>query len=234
MAQIIENIIVFEVLGTKYGIADAAGQLLWVSTALSACNASSLTLNHAELEHDRSQTVLPPKTHIRTTHIPHHVGTAHVKVTYKTTSLDHTLQLAEGQCWHNLFQQCAIVDSYPIPARPSRQPGLEIPLEMMAMLACAERVTPFGNDLIVKGFSTLLFATGYRDKCMTWHLICNDDDSRVSFADDRIPTRSRDSALSLQLNDAFQVRHIVGWTGKIRSNTGMVTLSSIHVLICHR
>ena len=224
MAEILGKDMVFEILGTKYGIADAVEQLLWVSTALSiSTDTSKVSLKYAELEHDLLRATETPKTHIKTSHKPYHVGTAHIVVAYKTKPLDHNLKHNEGQCWYQLFQHCTIVDGYPIPSRPAQQPGLEISLDMMAMLACADRVTPFGNDLIIKGFSTLLYATGYRDQCMIWHLIYNDNDRRISFSDKHIPPRSHDSALSPKLQDIFTMRHIVGWAGIIQSNAGKIT-----------
>jgi hypothetical protein len=77
--------------------------------------------------------------------------------------LDHEPGLSNGSCWHKLFRNCEITAGYPIPSRKWEQPGLDIPLNMMADLIRAERVTQFGLNLVIMGFSSLLYATDYQD-----------------------------------------------------------------------
>lgn len=100
-------------------------------------------------------------------------------------------------------------------------PGLEIPLHIMACLIGAERITPFGHDFIIKGYSDLFYVTGICGEYLMWHLICNEDTTeRISFADTRIPQQT-DAKLSLLWPaDVLSMRHIVGWTSTVRSNAG--------------
>lgn len=154
-----------------------------------------------------------------------HVGTAKCSVVFETKPLIQEAQVSTGQCWHNLFHHCAIVYGYPIPSRPGseQRPGLEIPFGMMAGLVGAERITPFCGNLIVKGFSTLLFPTRYDNGCMYWHLVHNDDGSRVSFADKRVllSTELPSMISQLRLDVVNHARHIVGWTAMLKNNLGM-------------
>ena len=214
--------------GTTYGLAEVAEQLFWVSTALQTpTDAPGASLNFAEASATFvvDETVqLGSKGGVT---LAEHIGTAHCKVRFKSKFLDQKAQLARGHCWHNLFQHCAIVSGYPIPSRPSQRPGLEVPFDMLAALACAERVTPFCGNLVAKGFSTLLFVTCHEDRCMFWHLVYNKDGSRVSFTDDRVflPAEMESTAMQLRPDDIDDARHIVGWTARLKKNTGMHAFS---------
>jgi hypothetical protein len=161
----------------------------------------------------------------------HHVGTAYCVVGFKYESSNLVVPLQKGQCWHNLFRHCVVVSGYPISSRPNRRPGLEIPLEMMANLANAERITCFGDNLVIKGFATALFPSLCEDRCVFWHLVYNEDGSRISFADNRIlvPAEDRPALKHLQIENMIHARHIVGWAAEIRNNTGTKPRSDIEL-----
>lgn len=130
-----------------------------------------------------------------------------------------------GDCWMELFSSCPVVIGYPIPSRNPRRPGLEIPLDIMASLIGADRITPFGHDLIIKGYSDLLYATDRHGDYIMWHLICKKgnpegESLRISFADRRIPQSTDQSLALLRPGDVLSLRHIVGWTNTVRSNAG--------------
>lgn len=214
----------FEATGTKYGLAEVTEMLLWVSTAMQTPKkAPGISLSSADITgefHIGEAPVGPNTADLQT---ERHVGTAYVYATYKTRSTDQATPFLEsqGQCWHDLFRFCTIVEGYPIPSRPSKQPGLEIPLDMLASLTRAERITLYDDNLIMKGFSTLLYAAKFLEDCVFWHLIYNEDGSRVSFADERIPLS--DAASKLDLEAAYKsARHIVGWSAKVETRTGAV------------
>ena len=186
-----------------------------LQTPANAIDASSVSLNHAEpsltgAKFARNKTVQPsPKAGLPWAH---HAGTIYCKVTYKSEFFSQETQFAEAHCWHSLFRHSAIVLGYPIPSRPHQRPGLELPFSMVAALACAERITSFCDNLMVKGFSTLLYLTGQEDKYMFWHLVHNEDGSRISFADDRVvlPAQTKSSVLQIKPDDVNETRHIVG------------------------
>jgi hypothetical protein len=212
------------VTGTTYGLAEVAEQLFWVSTALQTpADTPGASLNFAEASATfiADETIQPgPNAAVP---LAQHIGTAHCKVAFKSKFLDQEAQLARGHCWHKLFRHCAIVSGYPIPSRPSQRPGLEVPFDMMAALACAERVTPFCGNLLLKGFSTLLFPTIQEEMCIFWHLIYNEDGTRISFADDRIflPAEMESTVKQLRPYDTRDARHIVGWAAELKKNIGM-------------
>lgn len=149
-----------------------------------------------------------------------HVATVNITVRYEAKTLDGEPQLSIGSCWHRLFRNCEITAGYSIPSRQSKQPGLDIPLDMMADLIRAKRVTQFGLNFLIMGFSSLLYATGYQDGIMTWHLVCNEDGTQISFSDHRVPFISSPTELLPSPKDVGQARHIVGWTNSVRNFTG--------------
>lgn len=105
---------------------------------------------------------------------------------------------------------------YPIQCRTLKQPGLDISLDTRADLIRAKRVTQFGLNLIIIGFSSLLYATDYRDGIVTWHFSCNEDGTQISFANTRVPLIASPKELLPSPKDVGQARHIVGWTNKVR------------------
>lgn len=222
-AHLDETSCVIEAFGTESWLGDVAEQLLWISTALRMPSATTgMTLCSAELVPTTTpahQTTLLDKKCYQEC-----LGVVDYRVVHTADPLT-TAWPAKGDCWMNLFSSCPVVMGYPIPTRKPRRPGLEIPLDMMAALIGADRITPFGNDLIIKGYSDLFYATEHHDDCVMWHLICNksnseDGSSRISFADRRIPQPTGQSLSLLRPIDALHKRHVVGWTSTVRSNAG--------------
>jgi hypothetical protein len=212
----------FEATGTKYGLAEVVEQLFWISTALQTpTDEPGVSLNSA----DASATVSIHNNFQRRQEtgqvFAQHVGAVHCKVGFQ--SHRQQTQPTRGNCWHNLFRHCAIVSGYPIPPRPSQRLGLDIPLDMMAALADADRMTTICGNLVLKGFSTLLFPTHIEDKTMFWHLIYNEDGSRVSFTDPRIIiTPEMESVMRrLRPEDANDSQHVIGWSAELKNNVGM-------------
>lgn len=210
--------------GTKYGLAEVTEQLFWVSAALQTPTFDpGLSLNVAKpspkvigsIDGSFRPPLRPGGLEVE------HVGTVSCAVTFESEHPSSELEHYTGDCWQQLFRHCAVVKGYPVLSRSSQNPGLEIPFDMMAALASAERIALFGDNLIVKGHSTLLFPTLLDDGCIFWHLICNDDGSRISFADQRIPlTAELGSSGHLQPDDVYHARHIVGWATNVDQNTG--------------
>lgn len=212
-----------KVTGTKYGLAEVAEQLMWVSTAL-----------HTSRRDDTQQPDHAPNAYLNSCQMEirvgaagpslrvqgSHVGTVNIEVGYQTKPLDHDLELSHGSCWHRLFRNCEITAGYSIPPRKLEQPGLDIPLDMMADLIRADRVTQFGPNLVVMGFSSLLYATDYQDGVISWHLVCNQDGTQVSFSDPRVPLVASPKELLPSPKDVGRARHIVGWANKVQNLTG--------------
>lgn len=226
---------IFEATGTKYGLAEVTEMLLWMSTAMQTRRKTSgVSLSSAEITGEFHINEAPVGPNTADLETERHVGTAYIYAAYKTRSTSQVTPVLEGQgqCWYDLFRVCNIVEGYPIPSRPSKQPGLEIPLDMLASLTRAERITPFDDNLIMKGFSTLLHAAKLLEDCIFWHLVYNQDGSRVSFSDERIPLSS--AASTLDLEAAYMTaRHIVGWSAKVEARTGIHIRQSIsYITFC--
>ncbi|KAK8000858.1 hypothetical protein PG991_013080 [Apiospora marii] len=172
----------FKATGPAYGLVECVQQFLWLATALQTPTSDpGASLNSISMEGDFIAETLPAENR----------GGEHV-----------------GHCWLPLFRHSVIVDGYPIPRRPTKEPGLEISLGMMASLACADRIAPFCGTLLLKGFSTLIYAKEVLDDCVFWHLVFNEDGSRISFADDRVKPYESPKTSLLTPEDVFEARHI--------------------------
>lgn len=214
---------VIEAFGTQSGLGDVAEQLLWISTALRKAPGATkgMTLCSAELV---PTTTLDHETLLHKTLYQQCLGVVAFRVVYNANPAPKGTLSTRGDCWMELFPSCPVVTGYPIPSRNPQRPGLEIPLGIMAALIGADRITPFGHDLIIKGYSDLFYATEHHDNFTMWHLIRNERNpelgsARISFADERIIQLADQglACLNLKLDD---VRHIVGWTNTVKSNAG--------------
>lgn len=221
-AELREDILQVEVSGTMFGLAEVTEQLLWISTALQTSKNWGADLNFASVR-GASFEKNSHYSSVEASSAGQHVGTLCCAVIFSSRQLHEHRPPTRGRCWHHLFRRCDIVAGYPIPSRPLQQPGLEIPLDMMVSLIGADRVTPFDSNLIVKGFSALLFLSDHQDQCLFWHLLYNEDGSQISFADRRIDPEAETDPELLQLrpSDAMGARHIVGWAAEIKQNAGM-------------
>lgn len=156
---------------------------------------------------------------------PRWLGKVNFRAVYTPNPVPEGYGSAEGDCWMELFPSCPVTIGYPIPSRSPQRPGLEIPVDIMAALIGADRITTFGHDLIIKGYSDLFYATENHGDCIMWHLISNKYDPeagrvRISFADGRIPQSTDQRLAQLQLDDVLRRRHIIGWTNMVKSNAG--------------
>lgn len=221
----------FEATGTKYDLTEIAEQLFWLTSALQSkdCSDSEApsTANvvaKVQNEYFVASNALPPHGSDGML-----IGTIECEVVYSiSTPSGPDFPISNGNCWYPLFEYRRIVEGYPIPARPNAQKGLEISLEMMTALASADHVAAFCDTLIIKGLSTLLFATSADQDSIVWHLIYNKDCSPISFSDERVslsPEQSEKMVL-LQPTAAFHSRHFVGWAEEVTSHIGKWEMKS--------
>ncbi|EAW09016.1 Pfs domain protein [Aspergillus clavatus NRRL 1] len=121
--------------------------------------------------------------------------------------------LANGQCWHHLFRNPVIVEGYPILRRPdfAADAGLEIPLNMMAGLAQAYRISTFNGRTLLKGWSTMLVPTKQDNDMVLWHLIYHPNGDRISYQDCEtfLP-------IDTCIPELEKVRHVLGWCSEMR------------------
>lgn len=129
-----------------------------------------------------------------------------------------------GQCWQALFRNPAVVLGFPIRRRQLEQqgPGLELPLNMLAALVDTQRVSIFDDQILLKGFCTLLLPTSYSGNIVYWHVVFNKDGSRISAADPRVRKIAGNFRLlqHLALADIETARHVVGWCAQALNFAG--------------
>ena len=75
-----------------------------------------------------------------------------------TSSLDHGLSPdVYNTCWHAMFRNPMVVNGFPILARHGNEQGLELPLDMMSVLAEARFATRYDTTLVLKGAVPCLY-----------------------------------------------------------------------------
>jgi len=125
-----------------------------------------------------------------------------------------------GGCWlHGFLNNPVIAKGFPIPLRPDEAPGLEIPLQAMALLVDAPQLTVFNNRALLKGFNAAVVPTVYADHFIRWHFIVNEDGSRLRYGDEQISESPHvaPSEVTVRIQKA---RHILGWATKAAYNIG--------------
>ncbi|KAL2824339.1 hypothetical protein BJY01DRAFT_256478 [Aspergillus pseudoustus] len=125
-----------------------------------------------------------------------------------------------GACWHDLFRNPVLVPGFPIPYRTEKDSGLEIPFEIMIMLAQAQRATLYKGKLCLKAFAAILVPTKRADGFVLWHMILNRNGDRISYSDHRIPKLPGLYPDGLSLADLHTARHILGWCAQAEDLTG--------------
>lgn len=128
-----------------------------------------------------------------------------------------------GQCWQDLFRNPVVVFGFPVRRRlPDQEPGLEISLATLAALVGTRRIALFCGKYFLQGFCTMLIPTKYAEDTVHWHVLFNENGSRISFTDSRVRKVGKDFDLSkyLTLSGVESARHIVGWCEHVRNYAG--------------
>ena len=149
---------------------------------------------------------------------------------FVTLSQDHGLSTdADGTCWHALFRNSVVADGFPILARHENEQGLELPLDMMSILAEARFVTHYDRTLILKGHCTMLVPTRRTERSVTWHFIVNEGGKRLPYYSfrERCPGWIGTDKVNTNLLEDDNIRHFVGWASKITRHLG--TFASSHL-----
>lgn len=128
-----------------------------------------------------------------------------------------------GQCWQDLFRNPVVVLGFPVRRRrPDQEPGLEISLATLAALVGTRRIALFCGKFFIQGFCTILVPTKYAGDTVHWHVLFNENGSRIPFTDSRVRKIGQDFDLSkhLTLSGVETARHIVGWCEHVRNYAG--------------
>ncbi|KAK0622345.1 hypothetical protein B0T14DRAFT_601131 [Immersiella caudata] len=125
-----------------------------------------------------------------------------------------------GDCWlHGFLNNPVIAKGFPISKRPEDAPGLEIPLQAMALLVDALQLTVFNSRALLKGFNTAVVPTDYAGRFIKWHFILNDDGKRLPYSDKRI-SESPQIGILEAMTRIQHGRHILGWATHAAYNIG--------------
>ncbi|KAH8588847.1 hypothetical protein B0O99DRAFT_352078 [Bisporella sp. PMI_857] len=182
-------------------IAEIGQQLVWLSTALKSSPSSN------------QPSYCTPK-------ITFWDGMFTILLQYMDIDTQQLGESVTDACWLPLFKNPVIVQGFPILARLQAEKGLEIPLNIMAGLGAASRVTTFDGCLLVKGFSTLFCPMKRLKGSVLWHYLFEQDGGRISYlaASDRCPKR----ALLRNVDNACLPlsHHFLGWTSSVEIRAG--------------
>ena len=138
-----------------------------------------------------------------------------------------------GQCWHGLFRNPVIARGFPIAARQLKMAGLELPLHLASQLIDAKNIDKFGSGTFLKGFSCLAVAMDLKhvangDDFALWHLLYNEDGSRISYQDQ--PWHRS----IIRASDLQGARHIIGWCPDVAYHVGQLSYKSAKHARLHR
>lgn len=96
--------------------------------------------------------------------------------------LDHGLLTdVDGTCWHAMFRNPVVVNGFLILARHENEQGLELPLNIMSILAEAHFATRYNTTLVLKGLCTMLVPICQTKRSITWHFLFNKDGKRIPY-----------------------------------------------------
>lgn len=204
------------VKGMEEDVTEIGEQLGWIGAALRSSGSES-GLTHCYPSFTLQTQPISTSIHSDATYI--------VRFSYERISRNGNVD--RGQCWLPLFGNRTIVKGFPILSRgrqhQNHQPGLEIPLNIMAGLAEASRITIIDDQLLIKGFSTLFIPTRREADIVVWHMIYNEDDSHISYFDIRASGIAEQSAKQVNFSCLGHTRHILGWCSVAKHLAGMLS-----------
>ncbi|KAJ0420501.1 hypothetical protein BJY00DRAFT_136689 [Aspergillus carlsbadensis] len=206
---------IIEAVGSMDHITEIGEQLAWVGAALRSAPLGSGVAYSKPYIHDIQQ--CNPYTDDGQRECVPRTG---CKISFTIHPCQNPNEPENGACWHKLFRNPVLVPGFPIPHRPDRDTGLQIPLEMMTTLAQAQRPTLFQGKICFKGFSVILVPTKRAENCVLWHMLFNEDGSRISYSDDRIPGLPGLYPDGLRVADLHTATHILGWCSHAEDLTG--------------
>ncbi|KAH8697125.1 hypothetical protein BGW36DRAFT_296399 [Talaromyces proteolyticus] len=202
------SIVCVDACGTAACIAEIGEQLAWLASAIRS----------SPYTHD----VAHSRPFVDTIQIGHVTYEETPRVTYickigvNLHPGKHGTETTNGECWHELFGTPVVVEGFPIPRRSGEgSPGLEIPLNIMAGLAQARRISSFDGKTLLKGFAAMLLPMKYIQGIVTWHLVHSKDGKRISYLE-----TDNFQPVDIQIPELEKSRHILGWCPEMKSYAG--------------
>ena len=131
-----------------------------------------------------------------------------------------TAESSVGLCWFGLFRNPVLVTGYLVPRRIEACTGLEIPLSFLSTLVDSTAVFKVDDNIMLKGFSSLLVAVKATSNLVMWHLLFNPTGERISFFDARAHSIEKNATRDLSLKGLESRRHYVGWCRAVKEYSG--------------
>ncbi|KAK4060353.1 hypothetical protein Trihar35433_10217 [Trichoderma harzianum] len=194
---------IVEAHGVSASITEVGELFAWLGAALKASPRQNGLMHCIPIIRNIAQNTTSLeeiKPQVSSTHLTY-------QIEFSMEEVPEPFQTSNGQCWHDMFRNPAVVNGYPIPQRSQWNTGLEIPLNIMAALAQAQRLDRFNKKAYIKGFSTML------------------DESRISYLDDNVDQEQDIGQLALE-----GCRHVLGWCVEAKLYAGS---PEAHYLVNH-
>ncbi|RDW67029.1 hypothetical protein BP5796_09778 [Coleophoma crateriformis] len=193
------------VKGSGESVIEIAQQFAWLITALRTTHTGQVGLCHALI-----------------TDITRNLKSAQLQTcTFEITTSMEDLQSNKSSCWHELFFNPVIACGFPIPRRNDEK-GLEVPIHIMTALCGASHTIEYKGGIVIKGFSSMLvpLKRSASGDSIQWHLIRNEDDSRLPYweVDKRCPGRALVD--SVDMASLASTRAFLGWWGTTTTHLG--------------
>lgn len=88
----------------------------------------------------------------------------------------------EQSCWFSLFNNPVIAKGFPVPKRSNSERGLEMSVELMAVLGGAKYAIEFGGGLIIKGYSAVFVSIMSYEDSIQWYIVINNNRTRIRYS----------------------------------------------------
>ncbi|KAH7378177.1 hypothetical protein BKA64DRAFT_767047 [Cadophora sp. MPI-SDFR-AT-0126] len=100
---------------------------------------------------------------------------------------------------------------------PANEQGLELPFDMVSILAEARYATSYDTAFVLKGLCTMLVPTNQIERSITWHFILNEYGQRLPYYSfrERCPGWVGTDKVSIDILQAGNIRNFVGWVTNI-------------------
>ncbi|KAK2609901.1 hypothetical protein N8I77_003373 [Diaporthe amygdali] len=203
-AQFIENDqFVLNVNGVADVIAEVAEQIAWLAGSLQQ---SSLAFGPVSCR-PRVQNITTLVKHFRVDF--HYV--------FDKNDFNGAKPNDNGHCWYGMFRNPVVVTGYPILRRPTGNPGLEVPLNVMAGLIGGQRINELMGNRYIKGLRSMLVTSGNTTGIFNWHHLVNSNERRISYLYGR---RHQAKSVLASSSSLAAARHIVGWCPNVSHQVG--------------
>lgn len=208
MAKLQDGVLTVKVWGTVHSIIETAEQIGWLVAAIrSSPYETGLACCYPFIQDFQAA----PGPGLKAFNF--NIGVA-------LSVLDRQSESENGHCWRQAFNNLIAVRGYPILRRGELEgaKGLEMSLDILLALVDASTVTTFNGKPVIKGFSAILVPTMQVDDTIVWHLLCNEDGSRISYLDRRLHGLRHINPTEISIS-----RHVLGWCSRAETHTGKTT-----------